>query len=114
MVNHMEDVFPSPQPYLVKMYRALFVTAYFGLFRVGELTKSQHMVRACDVHIGTNKRKLMFILRSSKTHGEGDKPQVIKIEAIENAENNPKGKKPQSLLPVLDNRRSYYRKEEIC
>ena len=50
---------------------ALFATAYYGLFRVGEITDSQHAVKACDVHIGVNKRKLLFILRTSKTHTEG-------------------------------------------
>ena len=72
----------NPQPYLAAMYKALFSTAYFGMFRVGELTKSSHTVKARDVHIGINKKKLMFILHSSKTHDEGNKPQLIKIDAV--------------------------------
>ena len=67
------------QLYLKEMYLALFSTAYYGLFRIGELTQSQHTVKACDVHIADNKEKMLFVLHSSKTHGLGDKPQMIKI-----------------------------------
>ena len=67
------------QPYLQKLYAALFSTAYFGLFRVGELTSGTHPVLAKDVHIGRNKKKLLFILRSSKTHGLYSMPQSVKI-----------------------------------
>ena len=72
------------QPYLSVMYKALFSTAYFGLFRVGELMMSPHVVKAVDVHIGTNKDKLMFILHTSKTHNRGVKPQIIKIDGEHN------------------------------
>ena len=57
----------ATQPYLLLLYRAIFTTAYYGLFRIGELTYSEHTVKACDMQVGTNKEKLMFILRSSKT-----------------------------------------------
>ena len=46
------------QPYLSTMYQALISTAYFCLFRVGELTTGKHPVLARDVHIGENKQKL--------------------------------------------------------
>ena len=69
----------SLQPYLLSLYTALFSTAYFGLFRVGELTKSDHAVKAEDVHVGLNKKKILFILKSSKTHGKYALPQEIKI-----------------------------------
>ena len=51
------------------LYMALFSTAYFGLFRVGELTASKHVVKAVNVRIGQNKNKILFILDSSKMHG---------------------------------------------
>ena len=57
--------------------------AYFGLFRVGELTSSPHSVRANDVHIGINMKKILFILRSSKTHTLGSLPQKIKISSTD-------------------------------
>ena len=55
--------------------------AFYGLFRVGELAKGDHPVKARDVFLATNKRKMLFILRTSKTHGKGSRPQKIKITA---------------------------------
>ena len=51
------------------------------MLRVGEVTNSQHVIRARDVHIATNKDKILLILYSSKTHGKGNRPQKIKITA---------------------------------
>ena len=82
ILKKVDKLFPG-QPYLKILYQALFSTAYFGLFRVGELTKGDHPVLACDIHIGFNKRKLLFILRTSKTHGKGSKPQLVKILSIQ-------------------------------
>ena len=67
------------QPYLTLLYRAVFSTAYYGLFRVSELTNGSHPIQARDVHIGDNKNKMLFILRSSKTHWEDTDPQTVKI-----------------------------------
>ena len=67
------------QVYLAHLYRALFSTAYFGLFRIGELTTGSHPIKAVDVQIAQNKKKVLFILRSSKTHWFDDKPQIVKI-----------------------------------
>ena len=75
-VNHFLDL---GQVYLANLYAAMFSTAYYGLFRVGELAHSDHSVKGCDVHIGTNKNKILFILRSSKTHSKSSEPQIIKI-----------------------------------
>ena len=69
------------QIYLKRLYLALFSTAYYGMFRVGEITQGMHVVLARDVHIGINKKKLLFLLRSSKTHGKHTKPQIVKITA---------------------------------
>ena len=60
---------------------ALFSTAYFGLFRVGEITKGDHPILAKDVHIGSNKNKLIIILLTSKTHWKNVKPQIVKIDS---------------------------------
>ena len=76
----VNKLFPM-QPYLGILYRAMLSTAYFGLFRIGEITVSKHVVKAKDVHIGLNKKKLMFVLHSSKTHCRSSKPKVIKINA---------------------------------
>ena len=84
MVNILLDqcceMFQS-QPYLLCLYQAMIATAYFGMFRVGEIAMGTHAVKAKDVHIGKNKNKLMFILHTSKTHGRGSQPQIIKISS---------------------------------
>ena len=67
------------QSYLRTMYQAIFATAYFGLLRIGKIVHSHHTIKAVDVHVGTNKKKILLILRTSKTHNKGDKPQLIKI-----------------------------------
>ena len=79
LIKKIPDVV-SNQPYLITLYRALFLTTYIGLFRIGEVTSSPHAIKAKDVFIGTNKNKLLFILRSSKTHCKADKPQSVKID----------------------------------
>ena len=82
LIGKLDDLFPK-QPYLVKLYRALFIITHSGLFQIGEVTESPHVVKAKNVLIGTNKKKLKFILWTSKTHGLGDKPQIIKIESTD-------------------------------
>ena len=67
------------QLYLKYLYRAVFASACYGLLRIGEVTLSPHALKAKNVHIGTNKKKLLFILKSSKTHCKADKPQSIKL-----------------------------------
>ena len=73
----------SDQTYLIVLYKAMLTTAYFGLFRIGEIAQSPHVVKAKDVQIGKNKNKLMFILRSLKTHCKDNEPQIIRINSSE-------------------------------
>ena len=75
------------QPYLEALYHALFVTGYFGLFRIGKLTSGSHPILAKDVQIATNKKKMQFTLHSSKTHGVGNLPQVVKISSLKQSAN---------------------------
>ena len=79
LLKKIEEFYDGSQVYLTMMYQTLFYTAYFGLFRVDEITLSSNVLKAKDVKIATNKKKVKFILRTSKTHGIGDKPQIIKI-----------------------------------
>ena len=79
LIKSVPELFTAPQPYLTVMYRALLATAYYGLFRIGEVTKGEHVVKVDDVSLGHNKDQMMFILRSSKTHDRSSKPQIIKI-----------------------------------
>ena len=69
------------QPYLSTLYQTIICTAYYGLFRIGELTAGDHPVLARDVFLGTNKKKILFMLRSSKTLNKGSKPQTVKINS---------------------------------
>ena len=53
------------QPYLAVLYTTMISTAYYGMFRVGEISAETHPVLARDVKISDNKKKMKFILRTS-------------------------------------------------
>ena len=76
------------QPYLQILYKTIFIVAYYGLFRICELseTDSGHTVQLKNVHICTNKKRILVILHTSKTHGKGDKPQEVNIQIDHNRE----------------------------
>ena len=84
----------NPQPYLEKMYKAMFCLAYYGMMRVGELTLSPHTLKAGHIHVGNNKDKIMVVLYSSKTHGAASRPQKIKIASL------PIEVKQQNFCPI--------------
>ena len=67
------------QVYLESLYKMLFAISYYGMMKIGEVTKSQYVLKASNVHIATNKDKLLLLLYSSKTHDQGTRPQKIKI-----------------------------------
>ena len=69
----------SEQYYLEIMYSTAFLISYYGLFRIGEITDSQHAIKAINVHKGNNKNKILIFLYSSKTHGRESRPQEVKI-----------------------------------
>ena len=52
------------------------------------MTHSDHILRVCDVHIASNKDKVMFVLKLSKTHGEYCFPQTVKISSIKSTTTN--------------------------
>ena len=79
LVDKIDKLYDSPQPYLQMLYKAILVTSYFGLFRIGEVTYGPHVIKAKDIHIGINKQKILIVLYSSKTHSSGTKPQLVKI-----------------------------------
>ena len=54
------------QPYLCVMYQTLFALAYYGLFRIGELTTGDHSIRGVNVHVSTNKNTILFVLFRQK------------------------------------------------
>ena len=63
----------------MKLYQVLIITTYYGMFRIGEVTLSDHVVKARDVHIALNKPKLLFVLHSSKTHTKGIIHKSLKL-----------------------------------
>ena len=59
----------------------MIASGYYGLLRVGEIATGCHAIKAKDVHVAMNKRKILFILRTSKTHWMDVKPQQIRISS---------------------------------
>ena len=88
MIKSVPGLFSAPQPYLICLYWAMLSTAYYGLFRIGEISHGPHVVKAVDVKLARNKNKVMFILHTSKMHGRNKKPQIIKISAPDGCDNN--------------------------
>ena len=76
---------------------------YFGLLRVLEVADGygSYPILAKDVHIGRNKKKMLLILCSSKTHGKHNDPQLVKISSIsnKNQQYNDKAVKSDKALP---------------
>ena len=94
LLNATQNLFEANnQHYLGCLYRAIFASAYYGLLRVSEITSGSHPIRAVDVHIASNKHKILFVLRTSKTHWTDKKPQLVKISDYSNklkhCDNNP-------------------------
>lgn len=82
ILKEMErDFMDKGQPYLSALYRAITVSGYYGLMRVSELVGKQALITN-DVNMSknVNKRKIKFLLRSSKTHHKGNAPQVIAFQ----------------------------------
>ena len=69
------------QFYLMYLYRAIFMSSYYRMLRIGEVTSGTHPKLAKDVQSATNKRKILFILRTSKTHWCDKMPQMVRISA---------------------------------
>ena len=117
LIEHVGNYFLNEnQVYLATLYKAIFCTAYYGLFRIGELASGTHPVLARDVHVGMNKDKLLFVLRTSKTHWKDQKPQTVKINSsranyAKNAAEFPRPKFcPFKLLREYSMVRQTYRK----
>ena len=66
-------------PYLSILYKSILCLGYYGLTRIGELVEGSHVIKACNIHIGTNKNKILVVLYSFKTHSRSNYLQQIKI-----------------------------------
>ena len=89
----------SDQPFLAILFRTLFSTMYFGLFRISEVKAGNHQLLAKDVFIAENKKKFLFVLCSSKTHWKNMSPQQIKISSTRTKRKNGKAKDDYVKLP---------------
>lgn len=74
------------QQYQFVLFRAVFLTAYYGMFRIGEIAQGPHSLKMENVKKSTNKYKYLMILRSSKTHGEGDFPHTVSVPQVVDVE----------------------------
>ena len=105
---HQSYYIEKEQPYLCLLYQTLFSTAFYGLFRIGEVTCGSHPIKARDVHIGSNKDKMLFVLRTSKTHWNDVRRQTVKISSAKKI-----GKKTNIWCPFkllrdyVNNRETY-------
>ena len=71
------------QFYLEVLYQTIFLLGFHELLRIGKLGQGLHVLRAANVHVGQNKNKILLLLYSSKTHSKANRPQKIKITAID-------------------------------
>lgn len=87
LLNRMIEEVPAlkklqNQPYLVKLYKAIFASAYYGLLRIGEITGSKHSIKSRDVHVALDRPKVQFRIWSAKNKKRGSWPDDIKIEGL--------------------------------
>ena len=78
------------QLYVSILYKTIFIIGYYGLFRIGELVKGAHTIKAKNVHVAQNKEKILIMLYTSKMTGVNSHPQKIKITSVKNHKSEPK------------------------
>ena len=57
---------------------------YFGFLRIGEMTQgaSPHTIKFSDAHFERERRMVVVVLQTSKTHTTASKPQVVCINCL--------------------------------
>lgn len=81
------------QPYLRRLYKAMFISAYYGLLRISEIA-GKHAIKSKDVHLSRGKRKVQFRFWTTKTLKKGSWPQDVKMEGLTDCKScYPKSKK---------------------
>ena len=83
------------QIYLCSLFKAVLLTGYYGLLRIGEIATGAHPILACNIHVAKGKKKIKIVLKSSKKHP----PQSITI--IKNSNNRISGPAPTRHCPYL-------------
>ena len=87
----IERMYGDSQVYLETLFKSAFLISYYGLIRVGEITRSEHILKAKNVHMATNKDKLLIILYTSKTHGLVTDLSTSKLPQIGTKTRNSRG-----------------------
>ena len=68
MIDQLDNLYigntHKQQPYLCKLFKAIYSASYYGLLRISKVAKSQHAILTCNTHIAINKNKILFILSS--------------------------------------------------
>ena len=77
------EMYYNMQYYLEILYKTIFIVAYYRLSRIGEVSFSQHAIKAKNVNVGHNKNKILLVLYSSKTHAAESRPQQVKVSGID-------------------------------
>ncbi len=73
--------FVESNEYDIALFRAMFVTAYQGLFRISELCDSEHAITSRNVGI-SNQGNVKIILETAKNISKGDPPKVVGSEKL--------------------------------
>ena len=97
---------------LIYLYRTSFMLMYYGLMRIGEITKSEHVVKAKDVFLSENTEKVSLILYTSKTHDRSSRPQIIKIFADNERQDQQNFNPVETIKGYLSNRPAYKSNKE--
>lgn len=71
--------FVTYNKYEEELFSAIFVTAYYGMFRVGELVESCHAVKRHNV-LSDNEGIVHFIQHSSRVMKPGQIPPIVEIK----------------------------------
>ena len=66
-------------PYMVLLYQTMFTVAFYGLFRPGELTLTEHAIQIENVSL--QPCFAAIYLKSSKCHNQVMPPQLVRIGA---------------------------------
>ncbi len=71
--------FVTDSKYEHDLFAGIFVTAYYGMFWIGELVESVHAVKACNV-LSDDDRTVHLIQHSSKVLKPGQIPPIVEIK----------------------------------
>lgn len=87
LLNRMIEELPRirklrNQPYLIRMYQAIFAAAYYGLLRISEITGSKHSLKARDLHLGQDRPKVQLRIWTAKNKKRGSWPDDLKIDGL--------------------------------